>query len=102
MGAFVVGIASAWSRGLAIDCGCFGGGGEVAPADTDYLVTIARDLGFALLAAYLVWRPVTALSLDPVPPTAGAREPDPPTDAVDTAHAEHGQAPRTAQPNRGG
>jgi len=24
---FIVGIASAWSRGLEIDCGCFGGGG---------------------------------------------------------------------------
>ena len=25
--AFIVGIASAWARGLTIDCGCFGGGG---------------------------------------------------------------------------
>ena len=24
---FIAGIASAWARGLAIDCGCFGGGG---------------------------------------------------------------------------
>ena len=28
--AFVVGIASAWARGLRIDCGCFGGGGKLA------------------------------------------------------------------------
>ena len=26
LAAFVVGISSAWSRGLAIECGCFGGG----------------------------------------------------------------------------
>ena len=64
MAAFVAGIASAWARGLAIDCGCFGGGGTVAPADTDYLVTILRDLGLALLAAFLVWRPASALSVD--------------------------------------
>ena len=28
--AFIVGIASAWARGLQIDCGCFGGGGTTA------------------------------------------------------------------------
>ena len=27
--AFIVGIASAWARGLQIECGCFGGGGYV-------------------------------------------------------------------------
>src|SRR4051812_23932777 len=27
LGAFVLGIASVWSRGIAIDCGCFGSGG---------------------------------------------------------------------------
>ncbi len=31
MVAFLVGVASAAGRGLAIDCGCFGGGGVVAP-----------------------------------------------------------------------
>ena len=29
--AFIVGIASAWARGLSIDCGCFGEGGTIAP-----------------------------------------------------------------------
>ena len=28
--AFVIGIASAWARGLTIDCGCFGQGGTIA------------------------------------------------------------------------
>ena len=27
---FIAGIASAWTRGLRIDCGCFGGGGDLA------------------------------------------------------------------------
>lgn len=78
--AFVVGIASAWARGLAIDCGCFGGGGTVDPADTDYLPTIARDLGLALLAALLVWRPGSRFALDaaagPASRTAPGEHPD--------------------------
>ena len=28
--AFIVGVGSAWARGLSIDCGCFGGGGQVS------------------------------------------------------------------------
>ena len=30
--AFVIGISSAWARGLSIDCGCFGQGGTIAPS----------------------------------------------------------------------
>src|SRR5262245_42752636 len=30
LAAYVAGISSAWVRGLAIDCGCFGGGGDLA------------------------------------------------------------------------
>lgn len=61
---FVVGIVSAWSRGLAIDCGCFGTGGPVEPEDTAYLPEILRDLGLLALAAWLVVRPRTPLALD--------------------------------------
>jgi uncharacterized membrane protein YphA (DoxX/SURF4 family) len=61
---FIGGIASAWARGLAIDCGCFGGGGQVAPDATNYLPEILRDAGLTLAAAFLVWRPNTALSVD--------------------------------------
>jgi uncharacterized membrane protein YphA (DoxX/SURF4 family) len=64
--AFVVGIASAWGRGLSIDCGCFGGGGRVADAQSKYPWEIARDLGLMLLSAFLVWRPRSPLSLDGV------------------------------------
>jgi uncharacterized membrane protein YphA (DoxX/SURF4 family) len=32
---YIAGIAQSWARGLTIDCGCFGGGGQVAArADT--------------------------------------------------------------------
>ena len=53
MFAFVIAIAQAWARGLSIDCGCFGGGGQVDPEETKYLSTILRDIGFLLLGVYL-------------------------------------------------
>lgn len=64
--AFVIGIAQAWARGLAIDCGCFGGGGAIAieEARAKYPWDLARDFGLFLLAAWLVWRPRTPFSLD--------------------------------------
>lgn len=64
MVAFVIGIAQAWARGLTIDCGCFGGGGDVAADETKYGQEIARDLGLALCGVWLVVRRRTALSLD--------------------------------------
>lgn len=63
--AFVVGIASAWARGLSIECGCFGGGGGPAEnADAAYPWELARDAGLLLLAGFLVWRPRTPFALD--------------------------------------
>ncbi len=62
---FVIGISSAWARGLSIDCGCFGGGGtNVANAQAKYPWELARDIGLLLLSAYLVWRPRTVVALD--------------------------------------
>ncbi|WP_392541952.1 MauE/DoxX family redox-associated membrane protein [Oryzobacter telluris] len=66
MAAFVVGIAQAWARGLTIDCGCFGGGGQIGAADTTYPQEIGRDAVFALAGAWLWWRPRTLASLDRV------------------------------------
>jgi uncharacterized membrane protein YphA (DoxX/SURF4 family) len=57
-------VAQAWARGLSIDCGCFGGGGAVAKENTRYPQELARDLGAALLASWLVVRPRAALSVD--------------------------------------
>lgn len=64
MVAFVIGIAQAWARGLTIDCGCFGGGGQVDANKTKYLQEIIRDAALALCAAWLVWRPRSKLDLD--------------------------------------
>ena len=62
--AFIIGISSAWARGLTIDCGCFGGGGTIGAAQTQYPLDILRDVGVAACAAWLVVRPRTAYSLD--------------------------------------
>lgn len=65
LAAFVIGIASAWARGLSIECGCFGGGGSpAANAAAKYPWDIARDVGLLLLSVWLVWRPRSAWSLD--------------------------------------
>ncbi|MFD6752954.1 MauE/DoxX family redox-associated membrane protein [Micromonospora gifhornensis] len=62
---FIAGIISAWSRGLAIDCGCFGSGGALPPGQTpSYLPEILRDLGFLALAGFLLIWPRTAVSVD--------------------------------------
>jgi uncharacterized membrane protein YphA (DoxX/SURF4 family) len=64
---FIGAVASAAARGLSIDCGCFGGGGEVAPGQTAYGVEIVRDVGLLLLALWLVWQPRSRFALDRLP-----------------------------------
>lgn len=66
MAAFVIAIASVWARGISIDCGCFGGGGEVARAQAlaSYPWEIARDIGLFLCGAWLVRRPRTPFAAD--------------------------------------
>jgi uncharacterized membrane protein YphA (DoxX/SURF4 family) len=61
---FVAGVTQAWARGLSIDCGCFGGGGAVAPGETAYVEELLREAAFIALAMWLVVRPRTLLSLD--------------------------------------
>lgn len=61
---FIAGIVSAWSRGLAIDCGCFGGGGEIEPGETRYPQKIAENIGFTLCGVWLIVRPRSLASLD--------------------------------------
>jgi uncharacterized membrane protein YphA (DoxX/SURF4 family) len=73
--AFMAGVTQAWARGLSIDCGCFGGGGEVAPEATSYGTELLRDTGFLALAAWLMIRPRTWFSLDGVLAPDGQRSP---------------------------
>lgn len=62
---FIAGIVSAASRGLAIDCGCFGSGGQLADGQGPaYGTELLRDLGFLALAGLLLWRPRTRFSID--------------------------------------
>ncbi|HJQ46961.1 MAG TPA: MauE/DoxX family redox-associated membrane protein [Amycolatopsis sp.] len=61
---FIAGVAQSWARGLTIDCGCFGGGGQVAKGQTQYPQEIARDVGFLVLAGWLIVRSRTRLALD--------------------------------------
>jgi uncharacterized membrane protein YphA (DoxX/SURF4 family) len=63
--AFITGISSAWARGLEIECGCFGGGGQLAAGQSpSYGPEIARDVAFLALSAFLLVVPVTRLSVD--------------------------------------
>ncbi|WP_201784513.1 MauE/DoxX family redox-associated membrane protein [Nonomuraea pusilla] len=65
MFAFVFGIAWAWAHGLRIDCGCFGGGGELkAGQDPSYLLDILRDFGLVLLGAWAARFPPGRFALD--------------------------------------
>jgi uncharacterized membrane protein YphA (DoxX/SURF4 family) len=61
---YMVGIGSAWARGLRIDCGCFGGGGPSARVGAgDYLLDLARDAALLAVAVALAWRPRSRLAL---------------------------------------
>ena len=62
--AFSIGISQAWARGLSIDCGCFGGGGQVAPGTANYLPELVRDAGLAIMAIYLFRYPQSKFGLD--------------------------------------
>jgi uncharacterized membrane protein YphA (DoxX/SURF4 family) len=65
LAAFMIGIASAWARGLRIDCGCFGSGGSLgAGKEPTYGWELLRDGGLILVAALLALRPASKWSID--------------------------------------
>ena len=68
---FIVGISSVWIRGYSIDCGCFGGGGNVGEEGKAWRYTseLLRDFLFMGMAVWLVAWPTTKLSLDREPLT---------------------------------
>lgn len=74
MAAFLTGVIWAWSTGLNIDCGCFGGGGEVAEGETNYPIHLLERLGFIALGTFLAIWPRSRFSVDGL--MAPAAEPD--------------------------
>jgi uncharacterized membrane protein YphA (DoxX/SURF4 family) len=92
LSAFVFGIAAAWARGLSIDCGCFGGGGDLSAGQRPrYGLEIARDLGLLALAGFLIWWPRSRWSVD-------AWLLDPEDTADDSADYTADDAPEPADP----
>ena len=64
MAGFVTGVVWAWAHGLSIDCGCFGGGGDVAEGTTNYPLHMLERGGFVVLGTYLAIWPRSRFSLD--------------------------------------
>lgn len=66
MVAFIIAIASAWARGLTLDCGCFGGGGVISKeaALAAYPWEIARDVALAACGVWLAVWPRTPWAVD--------------------------------------
>ncbi len=62
---YIAAIASVWARGLRIDCGCFGTGGDLTGDQRpQYAGEIGRDIALLLVTGFLVVFPRTRLSLD--------------------------------------
>lgn len=64
MAAFTFGVIWAWATGLTIDCGCFGGGGEVDASETNYPLHLMERLGFIALGTFLAIWPRSRFSVD--------------------------------------
>lgn len=64
MAAFLVGVIWVWAKGYSIDCGCFGGGGDVEEGATNYPLHLMERLGFIAMGAFLAVFPRSALSVD--------------------------------------
>lgn len=66
MAGFTFGVIWAWATGLSIDCGCFGGGGEVEEGTTNYPLHLMERVGFIVLGTYLAIWPRSKFSVDEV------------------------------------
>lgn len=62
---FIVGISQAWLRGLEINCGCFGPGGDTTNYPLEYAWTIIRDIVFIFLTSWTIYRPFKRWALHP-------------------------------------
>lgn len=64
MAGFTFGVIWAWSQGYNIDCGCFGGGGDIDASEVNYPAHLWERAGFVALGTFLLVYPRTHLSLD--------------------------------------
>ena len=53
---FIGALASAWARGMAIDCGCFGGGGDLLHSYMDVISLRVLLLVLCGLVFWLLWQ----------------------------------------------
>ena len=64
MAGFTFGVIWAWAKGYNIDCGCFGGGGDVDPELVNYPMHLLERAGFIAMGVFLAFFPQTYLSFD--------------------------------------
>jgi uncharacterized membrane protein YphA (DoxX/SURF4 family) len=62
--AFFLGVASAWARGLTIQCGCFGNGGLTVHPVPGYVRELVLNAILIAAAGWLIRRPASRWSLD--------------------------------------
>ena len=96
--AYIAGIASAWARGLDIDCGCFTPGGAILTGNAiqGYIEDIIRDIGFTIAAAWLVVFPASRFSLDTWLRLSEPLDPDDSDDTGDPGKSGNPEAPKGA------
>lgn len=64
MAGFTAGVIWAWAKGYNIDCGCFGGGGDIPASEVNYPLHLLERAGFVALGVFLLVFPRTPFSLD--------------------------------------
>jgi uncharacterized membrane protein YphA (DoxX/SURF4 family) len=64
--AFFIGVASAWARGLSIECGCFGNSGLSPHPVPGYVRELVLNGLIVLACSWLLRNPASRLSLDGV------------------------------------
>ncbi|MEO9326156.1 MauE/DoxX family redox-associated membrane protein [Nocardioides sp. C4-1] len=95
--AFVIGISTAWARGLEIDCGCFGGGGYDPDASSSYPWEIARDVALLAASLFVVRVGAGRLALDSLLFRRSTVSADVDDDVAHDRHPDHRPDRRTGE-----
>jgi uncharacterized membrane protein YphA (DoxX/SURF4 family) len=96
--AFFFGVASAWVRGLSIECGCFGDGGLTTNPIPGYVRELVLNAVLLIAAGWLIRRPTSRWSLD----TALGLSVDAARyDETDDDEADHDEAEETSRQRKG-